>query len=265
LPAGLAEAVAQAPFSTVIKPAVRGWIAVDVGLGVANVSLMVSVGCLAALMVAWTGLERAGVALESAIDQRANTVSGLSIVAVWSLLGLSGATIALLTGWCVCLKVPKATGAYSFVVGAVGCLAAALTLALLVSVALLGLAAELTSLDNQARLTAIGMALIYLLGEGALVLFALFLAKVGTAFGDYSVARQCKWFAIVQVGVIVWFGVATFLVTGGEVAVFIAKMAVSALIVLGDYYWLGYLVRRTRGPLRLIQPVFEAPGALGVE
>jgi hypothetical protein len=251
--------------SVMVKPAERGWIAVDAGLGVSNFSLWASMGCVVVLVISWTGLISPGSQPTPARPGDSSTIAVFSALLFLSTAGLSAATVSLVTGWCVCLKAPKQSEANSLIIAAVGCAGACLALALLISIAPAGLAGALLTAETLARLTFYGSILICLLAVAAMALFGLFLGKVGTSFGDMGLTRQGNWFALAQIGALVWYAVATFVVTGEGVAVFITKVAVSALVLLGSYYWLGYLVRRARRPLTLVQPAFEAQGAESVQ
>ena len=107
--------------SVVVKPAERGWIAVDAGLAVSNVAIWVSMGCLVVLVISWTGLASPGWQPNPARPGDSTTIAMFSALLFLSLAGLSAATVSLVTGWCVCLKVPKQSESNSLIVAAVGC------------------------------------------------------------------------------------------------------------------------------------------------
>jgi hypothetical protein len=251
--------------SIALRPADRTWTTVDIGLAVSNGSLWVVLASLLCLVIAWAGIAQSASLPPIGLPTSEAAASPLPLLGAWGMVSLGASSVSLLTGWFICMKVPKRSSAYSMILASVACIGAAMVVALLLTAIPLGVSEVFVPADRLATLAAAGIALVCLLSVAAVSFFGLFLGRLGSLLGDWGLNQQGTFFAASQIATVVWFGVAGLLLDGETTRVKLVRIVVSALLLLGNCYWLGCLVRRARRSLKSAQPAFESPGADGVQ
>ena len=140
-PAAVKPATAKSAPSPAAADA-RGWIAVNTGLTICFLSLIVGGGGYAIIAITALVMMTDPETLQRLVNGGGG---GLASLLVWPLLAWLASCVSLATGWGVCCAVPKASKTRAMIQAVLGCVGAAIGMVLLMHLSVLAMAPSVPS------------------------------------------------------------------------------------------------------------------------
>ncbi len=227
-----------------------GWHSVDNGLLVSTVSLAVALGSLFVVSIGlfyWHSATHT-----QRLDGGAEGAYLMTVAMVWGVAGLVASSISLLTGWCLCLKVPRSAQADMQIRGAVGAIGLLLQMALVISLVPMAMITDdMQTMQKLSSLTNVMPWLMQVVANGAFVLFAFFLGALGKFFKDRQLPQFALFYAIFAAVDTLWDTLQAFVIKVNSKGMVTLVLVLLVVLSLTHFGWLLYMTYLTRQKVKV--------------
>jgi len=224
-----------------------GWHSVNIGFRITTIALLITaIGLTLLLLVTMMGLGGGG----------RNSGAIMANIVIWGGVAVLGAFFAMLTGWFVCLGVPRSSDAGGLAIGSVICICIAIGMLIIVAPAMgtmLGMG-SVGSFRSAQALAQIIQWLTLISSTVGMALFGFFGAKVAKSFQDGSVNSLALANSLVQGGLLLWFVILQFGFRARSMQSAIVIVVVTFLLFIGSQLTLMFTVIKSRRVLTNARP-----------
>lgn len=178
--------------------------------------------------------------------------SALLKVAFWATLGLACASVSMVTGWCLCLKVPRRARAdipIRIAVGAVGGLLLLMLIMQLVPSMFKPERFDFDAIRNLARMLKVIGWLAQVVAVGGLVAFGFFLFSLGKFYSHRQLPLLAVCYAAFAGVHVIWMTIETFVVESGKTMDIVVGV-LFLIFGLGHFGCLAYMTFTAREAAR---------------
>lgn len=173
------------------------------------------------------------------------------VMMIWGIVAVFASSVSLLTGWCVCLQVPRRSQATTPIQGAIGAIGIAILLAVVATLIPLGMmgATDLESMRTVRQMMEFLPWLIQMVVIAAFAMYGFFLGTVGRYFNHRTLPQMAMFYAIFQGANALWATLSKFVLPTSST---MAKVEVFIFVATGlvGYGWLIYLTGLVRQVVR---------------